>query len=92
MPKQGDIAYCGHGKLGLITCDQPTQVRYSNGDIGFAWTGIHLTTSGTTEIGCPWSSRNPSVIGNIEVALNLLMNGQYDDKYDEEYRRMSDTE
>lgn len=63
MPRRGAIAYCSAGKLGLITCDEPLEVTYHDGNKGVAWIGIQLTKG---IIGDPWSSRTPKVVGYIE--------------------------
>ncbi len=63
--RRGAIAYCSRGMLGLITCDCPQPVDYGNGQNGVAWVGIHLTG----QIGAPWSSREPEVVGHISQLL-----------------------
>ncbi len=60
-PQKGVIAVCSRGMLGLITKDKPQTVNYGDGKTGTAWVGIHLTG----DIGSPWSSRTPRVVGNI---------------------------
>jgi hypothetical protein len=61
QPHKGSLAVCGIGTLGLITVDTPSEVTYQDGNKGLAWTGIHLTNK-ITEVGSPWSSRNPLVL------------------------------
>lgn len=60
-PKKGAIAICGIGCLGLITSEAPEAVKYKDGNIGVAWTGIHLTDK-VVPAGSPWSSRNPKIV------------------------------
>lgn len=64
-PRKGSLAFCGLNCLGLITSDRKKKVRYDDGKFGYAWTGIHLTDK-IAEIGSPWSSRTPRVIGHVE--------------------------
>ncbi len=72
MPKVGDIAYCGLNTLGLITNAERQPVIYKDGTTAMAYVGIHLTDK-IANIGDPWSSRNPTIVGNInEVLINLL--------------------
>jgi len=56
---------CGLKCLGLITEDAPKTIKYSNGNRGVAYVGIHLTDK-ITNIGSPWSSRNPIIVGHID--------------------------
>ena len=65
MAKRGDIAFCGANSLGLITSDHMVEVVYPDGNNCMAWTGVHLTNR-LSKIGCPWSSKNPQVVGRIE--------------------------
>ena len=60
----GTVARCQRGALGLITQSAPTKVTYGDGSVGRAWVGIHLT-SALSPIGSPWSSRAPTVLGQI---------------------------
>lgn len=69
MPKQGDIATCSRGQIGLITCERPVIVTYEDGTIGEAWTGIHLGGAGAPVMGSPWCSRNPNVLYNITALI-----------------------
>jgi hypothetical protein len=63
--KKGTIAICGIGCLGLITEDEPREIFYPDGNKSTAWVGIHLTDK-ACEIGEPWSSRNPIVVGHTD--------------------------
>lgn len=65
-PKKFAVALCGQDTLGLITCDKPKEVTYPDGTKGQAWVGFHLTDK-TTTIGNPWSSRNPKVLGYLDI-------------------------
>jgi len=65
-PKKGALAYCSLNCLGLITEDEPQEVTYPDGNKGIAYVGIHLTGQ-IAEIGSPWSSRTPRVVGYIET-------------------------
>jgi hypothetical protein len=64
-PRRGSFARCSRGFLGLITCDEPQEVTYPDGNNGVAWVGIHLTGSNGLA-GRPWSSRMPVVVGHVE--------------------------
>ena len=64
-PRKGSFALCGLKCLGLITEDQPIEITYDDGNKGVAYVGIHLTNK-VTDIGKPWSSRNPIVVGHID--------------------------
>lgn len=57
-PQRGDIAICSLGHVGIIECDEPQEVTYSDGNKGRTWVGTHLEPLA----GKPWSSRNPVVI------------------------------
>lgn len=61
---KGTIALCGIGTIGLITEDQPKEINYPDGNTGLAYVGIHLTDK-VTEIGAPWSSRKPIILGHV---------------------------
>ena len=83
-PRRGAIAICSAGKTGLITCDEPQEVKYNDGNKGVAWIGIQLTNGtiagrggddGKTfevKVGEPWSSRTPNVIGYIDDIIGLI--------------------
>lgn len=88
-PKRGAIALCSLGRLGLITCDEPQEVTYNDGNIGISWVGIQLTDGevqgvggdkGKTikqVIGQTWMSRNPKVIGYIQdIKIESLFEGE----------------
>ena len=64
-PRKGSLAICGIDCLGLITMDEPKTVVYDDGNSGSAYVGIHLTDK-ISEIGSPWSSRNPIVVGHVD--------------------------
>ena len=70
-PRRGALAICGIGTLGLIMTKDPVLVEYPDGNSGMAWSGIHLTSK-VCEIGTPWSSRNPVVVGYVEDIPTLL--------------------
>lgn len=59
--RKGTIAICSLGCIGLITKDEPQEVKYSDGNKGVAYVGIHLTDK-VSPIGSPWSSRSPKVL------------------------------
>lgn len=65
-PKAGDIALCGAGFVGVIISDKQHDVVYPDGNISYAWVGVHL---GPNKEGRPWSSRNPAIIGRAEDML-----------------------
>ena len=64
-PRKGTLALCGLKCLGLITKDEPKEITYEDGNKCFAYVGIHLTDK-ITDIGNPWSSRNPIIVGHID--------------------------
>ena len=69
--RQGSIARCGHGTLGLITSAKPKLIKFRDGSSAIAWTGIHLTNQ-KSPIGSYWCSRNPIVLGHIdEITQNM---------------------
>lgn len=69
MPKRGDVAVCRHGYIGLITCDQPETERAGN-DVGAEiWVGVQLTTKNGRQVGGPWQSRQPTVLGTMAEVL-----------------------
>ena len=72
-PRKGSLALCGLKCLGLITEDKPQEITYQDGNTGKAYVGIHLTDK-VTEIGKPWSSRTPVVIGHIN---DLVIDGVF---------------
>lgn len=73
---------CSLGRLGLITCDEPQEITYHDGNKGVAWTGIQLTEGEVNgrggdegkvfhqKIGDPWSSRTPVVVGYIDQLVD----------------------
>ena len=68
-PKPGDICYCQHGHLGMIThgpCILPPH----------RWHGIHLVGE---KIGKPWQSTKPVCVGNITDVLDILQPSIADD-------------
>ena len=68
MAKQGDIATCSRGHIGLITCERPAVVTYDDGT-SEAWTGIHLGGVDSPVMGSPWCSRNPKILYNIHALI-----------------------
>lgn len=75
-PRVGDIALCGAGRLGLITCADRQPVRYPDGEKAMAWIGMCLlepsdSNSSRSPAGGMWSSRNPCILGNIVTILDL---------------------
>lgn len=80
-PRRGAIALCSLGRLGLITCDEPQEIHYQDGNVGMAWTGIQLTEGDITGVGKDktavvhqvvgdaWSSRTPVVVGYMDELL-----------------------
>lgn len=66
---KGCLAVCSQFKLGLITSEAPKKVTYPDGTEGEAWTGIMLSEP---NIGGPWSSRNPIVLGAVEDITNQV--------------------
>lgn len=88
QPREGAIARCGRGCLGIILKDEKETVQYVGGTSGEAYVGMHLggipqldgKPTGHKEVypGNPWSSRNPIVIGyvgGVEDAFKLLYKG-----------------
>jgi hypothetical protein len=63
---KGTFAVCSQGILGLITSAGPVEVTYPDGNKGEAWTGIALSGP---NVGAPWSSRRPMVVGFAEELL-----------------------
>ncbi len=67
QPKQGDIAICHRGYIGLITSKQKEFRGHRGEAVGKSkWYGIHITPD---KFGEPWESINPEVIGNITMLL-----------------------
>ncbi len=60
--KQGALAVCGHGDLGIITESEP---RTEGDDPVFRWFGTHLAWGGNGP-GTTWSSQMPVVLGRVE--------------------------
>jgi hypothetical protein len=79
MPKRNDIAICGRGYTGVITCDTPAKVTYADGSVGEAWTGIHLRYDRGKCPGEPWCSRIPTIIGNLDDLQQHAANIAYAD-------------
>ena len=52
------------GTIGMITEDQPREIKFKDGNVSESYVGIHLTDK-IAPIGHGWSSRNPEVIGHI---------------------------
>lgn len=75
MPRPGDIAYCSKGRLGLITGQQASMFE----PYTLIWVGVHLRDypdameKMQVEVGTPWGSKDPKVIGHIDTALDLFM-------------------
>ncbi len=63
---KGTFALCGQDILGLITSDGVEEVTYSDGTKGMAYTGIKLSGP---NVGEPWSSRSPRIVGFVEELL-----------------------
>ncbi len=85
MPQKGDIAFCAHNFLGLITSDQTTTEPATAGNIGAEiWTGIQLTNKNGRVVGGPWQSRNPRVVAHSDTLLDVFEKAaMYDDLCDE---------
>lgn len=71
IPVKGSLAICGLGCLGIIIDDEKRIVKYPDGNEGRAYIGIHATDK-IANIGEPWSSRNPKIIGHINDLLRAL--------------------
>lgn len=71
-PQVGDIAVCAQGHIGIIHSPLRRMVRYEDGRKIRAWVG--KTICPAERFGEPWSSKKPTVLGNItqlsEVELN----------------------
>lgn len=67
-PKRGAIARCSLGMLGLILSSELQEVAYPDGSRSLAWTGIQLLDDSEkgTRLGGLWSSRNPTVLCQME--------------------------
>jgi hypothetical protein len=63
---KGTVARCSQGKLGIITDEDLKEVTYEDGTKAFAYVGIHLSGN----IGAPWSSRHPQVLGHIDEIID----------------------
>ena len=73
MPQKGDIAFCMHGFLGLITSDQTENEPSTAGNIGAEiWTGIQLTNRNNRVVGGPWQSRSPQVVAHSDTLLEVF--------------------
>ncbi|KKL55269.1 hypothetical protein LCGC14_2257140, partial [marine sediment metagenome] len=64
--RKGSICICSAGFKGMITSDIVKTVRFPDGIVGLARTGIHLEDKGKIKVGDYWSSKNPTVIGHID--------------------------
>jgi hypothetical protein len=69
----GSLAICGIGTLGLITSHGKQSIEYPDLTEGFAHTGIHLTDTDECSIGDPWSSRNPTVVGDVTLVADAFI-------------------
>lgn len=63
------IAKCSKGDIGLITSETLQKVTYPDGSTCEAWTGIHVSKE---KFGQPWSSRNPTYLGDFDELLRIL--------------------
>lgn len=80
---KGKVALCGKGTIGLITEAEPKKIVYGAGprcaefmpgthsslcdcETGVAYVGVHLTDA-IAPMGSPWSSRNPIIVGELQV-------------------------
>lgn len=62
--KRDDIVICSQGMIGVLKSDEPGRVTYPDGTWATAWVGYHLSVGPGHEVGSPWSSRRPHVIGS----------------------------
>jgi hypothetical protein len=66
---KGMVAICGAGTYGLITEEEPKEITYPDGNKAVVYVGIHLTDK-KEPVGSPWCSRNPKVVGNLQLILD----------------------
>ena len=66
------LGICGLGTLGVITKYNPQEVTYPDGSKAMAYVGLHLTEA-IGKIGDPWSSRDPMIIGTIDVPIKDVL-------------------
>lgn len=64
-PRKYSIALCGKELVGLITDDEDKPITYQDGTKGLSWSGVQLTVK-SGQIGDPWTSRNPKVLGHLQ--------------------------
>ena len=69
---KGKLALCSRGLLGLITEDEPQPVTYADETTGTAYVGVHLSSGENHNIGEPWSSRSPKVVGDLAEVMFFL--------------------
>lgn len=63
QPRPGDIAICSLGHIGIVGDGHPRNIRYSNGKKGKAFVGKAIFPP--HRFGKPWSSRKPTILGNV---------------------------
>ena len=68
--EKGTSALCSKGALGMITEEEPKNIVYQDGTKALAYVGIHLTDK-IADIGDPWSSREPRIMGHLNNCLNI---------------------
>ena len=47
----------------------PKCIQYQDKTEGYTFVGVHLTKGDGHQIGDPWASRNPQVVGHIDSFL-----------------------
>lgn len=83
MPRKGDICFCAHEYLGLITSDTPSHEPDVAGNVGAEiWTGIQLSDKNGRKVGSPWQSRRPTVVVHSSGLLEVFEKAaKYDDLF-----------
>jgi hypothetical protein len=102
-PKDGAIAVCSDGHLGLVISDDRHNMGFPDGTMGLAYVGIHLggapkvdgkpTGHPEKQPGSPWASRNPRVlgyVGSIEDAFKAFSKGQKKTTWQDELKDLVD--
>jgi hypothetical protein len=77
--REGDIAICKAGFIGLITCDGKRLCHYPDGNSAMAYVGIHLENRKGVKIGAPWSSTAPEPVTSTRRLRTLTLGDEHED-------------